>query len=286
VNFVVAVLLFAVFYIVVRLLLCLFRRMLRNPVLRISDDVTNLIVTAINAFLWIQLAPIIVGQLGIPMDPFISVITVVIFCVGISLMPAVENFVAGVMLLWLTPFKIGDVVHLAGGSITGTVISITTSFTGVRQPDGTHAYIPNSAVYNKPIHNHTQEGRARIAALLPLPEHTCAQGLVKARRVMLAAIEKEEIVLQEPVPVMVVRALSEMHLVVEARVWVRPSDYYTAEKRLLEVVRQAFVLNDVAMSQRRLTLPDLRGKEQGDDDDDEIDVLYAIAGAALVATGH
>lgn len=291
VNCIVALLLWFIFYVVVWIIVRIVRGMLKNPVLKIKDDVLNTFVMSIKFFLWIQLIPIIIGQIGIPMDSVISVITAVTFSVGIAMRGAVENFVCGILLITLTPFNQGDVVHLArSGKITGSVLGTGMSFTEVRDPDGSHIYVPNSAAYNSPIHNHTLEGKCRIDAYLPLPAHTSAQGLMKARRVMLNALANEDYILKEPrlEPHMHIKAVTEMHVIVCARVWVLPSHFYTAEFQILETVRQAFVLSGVDMTVSRLAsanahIPKFE-KIKGDptDEQDFNDVLALAAGGLLL----
>lgn len=70
-----------------------------------------------------------------------------------------ENFLAGIMLAFNRPFKVGDVVELDG--ITGSVVSLNMRTAHIKSFDGKDIYIPNAAVVKNPVTNFTIDGFIR-----------------------------------------------------------------------------------------------------------------------------
>lgn len=83
------------------------------------------------------------------------------FALGFALKDILENFIAGVLLLFARPFEIGDQVTL--GSFEGTVHDIQIRTTTLHTYSGEQVAIPNSNVFSNPVINHTRLGSRRYA---------------------------------------------------------------------------------------------------------------------------
>ena len=83
------------------------------------------------------------------------------FALGFALKDILENFIAGILLLFARPFEVGDQVSL--GSFEGTVHDIQIRTTTLHTYDGEQVSIPNSNVYTNPVINHTRLGKRRYA---------------------------------------------------------------------------------------------------------------------------
>jgi small-conductance mechanosensitive channel len=81
------------------------------------------------------------------------------FALGFALKDILENFIAGILLLFARPFEIGDQVTL--GSYEGTVTDIEIRTTTLRTYADERVAIPNSQIYTNPVVNHTACGKRR-----------------------------------------------------------------------------------------------------------------------------
>ena len=81
------------------------------------------------------------------------------FALGFALKDILENFIAGILLLFARPFEIGDQVTL--GSFEGTVHDIQIRTTTLHTYSGEQVAIPNSAVFSNPVVNRTRLGKRR-----------------------------------------------------------------------------------------------------------------------------
>lgn len=81
------------------------------------------------------------------------------FIIGFAFKDIGENFLAGVMLAFNRPFKIGDAVKLDG--LEGKVVSLNLRNTQIKTFDGKDVFIPNANIIKNPVINYTIDGFLR-----------------------------------------------------------------------------------------------------------------------------
>ncbi len=81
------------------------------------------------------------------------------FILGFAFKDIGENFLAGILLAFNRPFKIGDVVALEG--IEGKIVALSLRDIHLRTAEGQDVFIPNSSVIKKPLINFTVDGDLR-----------------------------------------------------------------------------------------------------------------------------
>lgn len=81
------------------------------------------------------------------------------FIIGFAFKDIGENFLAGIIMAFDRPFRIGDVVEIA--SKTGKIIGLTLRDTHLKTFDGKDVYIPNGMIVRNPIVNLTIDGFLR-----------------------------------------------------------------------------------------------------------------------------
>ena len=113
----------------------------------------------------IYLTTIVVGILvalsaaNIDVTTLIASLGVAGFAIGFALKDILENFIAGILLLFARPFEIGDQVKL--GEFEGTITDIQIRTTTMHTYSGEQVSIPNSKVFSNPVVNHTRLGQRR-----------------------------------------------------------------------------------------------------------------------------
>ena len=83
------------------------------------------------------------------------------FALGFALKDILENFIAGILLLFARPFELEDQVTL--GTFEGIVKDIQIRTTTLHTYSGDIVVIPNSRVFTGPVVNHTRLGSRRYA---------------------------------------------------------------------------------------------------------------------------
>ena len=86
---------------------------------------------------------------------------VIAFIVGLAAQPVLSNFVAGVLIAFTQPLRLGDRVEV--GDREGVVEEIGLTYTSIRLGDGSRVLIPNSKLASDTIRNSTIVSREKIA---------------------------------------------------------------------------------------------------------------------------
>ncbi len=97
---------------------------------------------------------------GVDTTSFAAVIAAAGFAVGLALQGSLQNFSAGVMLLAFRPFKVGDVVTVAGQ--TGVINEIELFTTRMDTFDNRRFILPNAEVFGATIENISFHATRRV----------------------------------------------------------------------------------------------------------------------------
>ncbi|MHC4965338.1 MAG: mechanosensitive ion channel family protein [Planctomycetota bacterium] len=97
---------------------------------------------------------------GVELVAFVGVIAASAFAIGLAFQGSLSNFAAGVMLLVFRPFKVGDVVSVAGH--TGKVDEIELFTTTMDTPDNRRLILPNGSIFGSAIENITHHPIRRV----------------------------------------------------------------------------------------------------------------------------
>lgn len=79
--------------------------------------------------------------------------------VGFAFKDIAENFLAGVIMAFKRPFRVGDTVESV--NIVGSVIGMNLRETHLKTFDGKDVYIPNGQILKNPLYNFTIDGFMR-----------------------------------------------------------------------------------------------------------------------------
>jgi small-conductance mechanosensitive channel len=88
---------------------------------------------------------------------------IIALVVGLAAQTTLSNFVAGILIAFLQPLRIGDSVVVAGAS--GTVEEVGLTFTVIRAVDGARFFVPNTKLASDTIRNATIASAEHLAAV-------------------------------------------------------------------------------------------------------------------------
>jgi len=139
--------------------------------------------------------------------------------VGFAAQDVLSNIIAGFMIFWDKPFRIGQWVTVAGEY--GKVDDITLRTTRIKTRNNTFVVIPNQKVINEVLINHSRKGMTRINVKVGI---AYKESIDNARAVLLEEVSKFDKILQHPAPEVIVESLgdSSINLVVQA--WVADAE--------------------------------------------------------------
>ncbi|SFO30096.1 Mechanosensitive ion channel [Algoriphagus ornithinivorans] len=156
------------------------------------------------------------------------------FVIGFALKDIGENFLAGILLAFKRPFRVGDIVDING--MRGVVLTLNLRDTQIKTSDGKDVFIPNATIIKNPLVNFTIDGFLRYDFIVGLDYGSDYQA---ARALILEAIQKVPGVLMDTkTPKVWVSDLAESTLNLQVAFWVDTFDRKIAD---MEVKSQAII---------------------------------------------
>jgi len=135
--------------------------------------------------------------------------------VGFALKDILQNFVAGVLLLWRRPFRIGDQIRT--GDYEGTVEDIDVRATRIRTYDNELVVVPNGEVFTRGMIVRTAFGHRRVRLAISV---SYFDDLDADREVIRKALAETEGVMSDPAPWIYVEKLGSSNVEMTAHFWV------------------------------------------------------------------
>jgi len=177
---------------------------------------------------------LVLAEFGIQTTSIIAVLGAAGLAIGLALQGTLQNVAAGLMLLFLRPFKIGDFIETGAGS--GTVDEIGIFVTEMRTSEGLYLSVPNSKIWSDAITNYSKLPTRRVEMVVGI---SYDDDIDKARGLILKLALDEERVLDEPEPVVSVINLGDSSVDLRLRAWANRSDYWDVRWGLIRDAKYA-----------------------------------------------
>jgi small conductance mechanosensitive channel len=143
------------------------------------------------------------GNLGVQTASLLAVLGAAGLAIGLALQGTLTNIAAGIMLLWLRPFHVGDYIEVPSNNISGTVKEIGLFACQLENFDGIFVFAPNGAVWNTALRNYSRNAGRLISFTVTLPSSTPAD---KAREILKSMIDDDPRILKDPSPAVFVES--------------------------------------------------------------------------------
>jgi small conductance mechanosensitive channel len=188
---------------------------------RVDDTLAPFLSVIVRYLILAVVVIAVLGQFGVETASIIAVLGTLGLAVGLALQGSLSHFAAGVALLILRPFRIGEFID-AGGQ-AGTVKEIGLFATILTTPDGVVVYVPNGQLLNAAVKNFSRAETRRIDVVVGI---SYEDDVGKALSVAQAFLEGDSRILKDPAPQTMVVALADSSVNINLRCWVNPPDYW------------------------------------------------------------
>jgi len=162
---------------------------------KVDPTVIRYIQNAVAALLNIVLVILILGFFGVQTTSLAALIAAAGVAIGVAWSGLLANFAAGIFLVILQPFKVGDFV-VAGG-VTGTVEEVGLFVTSINTLDNIRNIVGNGKIFGDIIQNFSHNPYRRVDLQAQLDHSVDVHGTIAALKANLARIPN---VLAEPAP--------------------------------------------------------------------------------------
>lgn len=213
----------------------LVRRFVRRMARKANIDPTlvsflnNLVYYGIAGFALIAA----LNRLGVQTASIIAVLGAAGLAVGLALQGSLSNFAAGVLLIVLRRFHVGDLIEGAG--VFGYVEEIHILTTSLVTVDNKTILIPNSKLTSDNIVNYSIKGKIRVDMTVGVAYES---DIDEVRRVILEVLALDDRVLKDPPPTVVLVELADSSLNFSVRPWVKPEHYIPMKLSTYEAMKK------------------------------------------------
>lgn len=186
----------------------------------------------------------VLGQFGVQTASLIAVLGAAGLAIGLALQGTLSNVAAGVMLLILRPFRVGDFVTV--GAISGTVKSLGLFGTELATSDNVYIFVPNSKMWNSDIMNFTRNTTRRqdFPASISYDDD-----MDKAMKVLKKLVDGEKRFLdtEGKEPQIMVSNLGDFSVDIIIRAWCRSSDYWQLKWDMTKAIKETLDKNGLSI---------------------------------------
>ena len=181
---------------------------------RIGTTLPPIIATVVRYAILILVFVAVLGQLGVQTASILAALGAAGLAIGLALQGTLQNIAAGIMMLWLRPFRVGDYIETA--SVTGTVEELNLFHSQLRTWEGIFKFVPNSELWNTVLTNYTRNPTRLVRITFGVAYE---DDVSEAIAVLKRTAEANEAVLAEPEVQVVPLELADSSVNLEMRAW-------------------------------------------------------------------
>jgi small conductance mechanosensitive channel len=175
------------------------------------------------------------GQLGVNTTSLSAGLAAAGFAIGMALQGSLGNVASGVLLVFLKPFRVGDVIDVGG--ILGKVVEVQIFNTILLTPDNVRIILPNSTITGGTIRNMSAEPVRRVDLVV-----SCSYNddLRAVRYFLEQIVQTDPRILNDPKPLVAVSELADSGVNFVVRPWVSGANYQAVKFDLTERIKLGF----------------------------------------------
>jgi small conductance mechanosensitive channel len=185
---------------------------------------------------------VVMQQFGVQTASLLALLGTIGLAIGLALQGTLSNVAAGLMLLFLRPFEVGD--HVEAGGAEGLVLGIDLFHTNLRTTDGVDIVIPNGSILSGTIKNMSTFPERIIATSFTLPPEADAG---KALGLVQETLAAQPLIAHERENSVSVKSLAAGGAEINISAWVRNEHYRDARTNLLLAVKERFRQAKIAL---------------------------------------
>ena len=162
---------------------------------KMDSTLAGYIETGANVLLKLLLFIAVLSVLGIETTSFAALLAAAGLAIGAAWSGLLANFAAGVFLMALRPFKVGDTI--SGGGVTGEVKEIGLFVTTIDTGDNVRAFVGNNKLFSDVVQNYSVNPCRRVDLKAQIAHSVDPYDAIKRLQERVAAIPN---VVQSPAP--------------------------------------------------------------------------------------
>ena len=199
---------------------------------RIDDTLKPFLSSSVRYFVIVITFVAVLAEFVVQTTSIIAVLGAAGLAIGLALQGTLQNIAAGIMLLVLRPFRVGE--YIDAGGVSGTVDAINLFTTDMTTYDGIYRSVPNAELWNRNILNYSRNPTRR----LDIPVGIAYEDDVEqALDLLLSHLSQDTRVLPDPEPQVLVTGLGDSSVDLTLRCWTNRTDFWSLRFELNKKVK-------------------------------------------------
>jgi small conductance mechanosensitive channel len=188
-------------------------------------------------------------KLSVPIGPALAGIGVAGVGVGLALQGVLGNLVAGLVIIFTKPFRVGEYIEVAG--VGGQVKHIELFSTMLLHTDMSNVMIPNRKLVGEIMHNYGQIRQLDMGVGVGY-----STDMVSAQKIVREILSANTRVLKDPAPFIGITNLGDYSIQITVKPWTKVADYLPAQVEIYEEILNRFRANkiEIPFPQREIRL--------------------------------
>ncbi|HSX75307.1 MAG TPA: mechanosensitive ion channel family protein [Shinella sp.] len=177
----------------------------------------------------------VLGQFGVQTASIIAALGAAGLAIGLALQGTLQNIAAGIMLLVLRPFRVGEYIETK--DVSGTITEVGLFATELKTSDGLYRLAPNSTLWNTPVTNYSRERTRKHDLQVKVPDDRDIDDEIDR---LLSIARDDPAIESVPPPQVFVDSLDASAATLTLRYWVATPQWFTTTREMNRRVRIAF----------------------------------------------
>ncbi len=200
---------------------------------QIEPPIRMLVVRVLRLVVFALAVVLALDKFGVQTAPLVAGIGVAGVGIGLALQGVLSNLVAGLLIIFTKPFRVGEYIELLG--VEGQVLTIALFSTTLQHADRSKVVIPNRKVVGEILHNY---GTIRQLSLSVGVSYDT--NITEAITVIREILAQNPRVLKDPAPGVGVTSLADSSVNIAISPWTAVTDYGAAGGELNKALLEAF----------------------------------------------
>jgi small conductance mechanosensitive channel len=183
---------------------------------------------------------LVAGMLGIQTASFVAILGAAGLAIGLALQGSLSNFAGGVLILIFKPYKVGDIIETLNQK--GKVKEIQIFNTILETPEHKTIILPNGAVSNAFIVNHTKSGFLRVDIDLKIAD---AHPIEDVKKILIQTILKDDRIAKQPAPKLFFLDYCNGGYILAIRLFTDNDHHADLKTDLFELIKSTFDLHQI-----------------------------------------
>ncbi len=188
---------------------------------KVDATLTRYVGGGANVLMRLLVIIAVFSVLGVETTSFAALLAAAGIAIGAAWAGLLANFAAGVFLIVLRPFKVGDFV--TAGGVTGDVREMGLFVTTIDTPDNVRVYVGNNKIFADSIQNYTANPYRRVELTAQIAHSVNPADAIKRLQARVAQIPN---VLSKPAPSVEILQFNQWGAVIAVRPFCHNNDYW------------------------------------------------------------